>query len=688
MTSVTVLSVVCVLTLVIALVAANIVREESNRQQSQSLEQSVALLSNFLDVRESNLDLWLANPLVEAVFEDPNLASVFLPSLRYHFAQARTQEPWIAHVFLVQNTTVIYDDSDAFVFSDGRNGTPDGLAFLNALPAQGVTLLNLRQLNAKLDKPVLQLKRPVLKDGKPVPGAFICLLLDFGQINQKLFGKIQIGRKGFVSVLGKAASGELLVPWQAGPGREEQNDFLEASRHWKEFAEIPDSYGSVVFKVRALGARPFAIVGVASRNDIREPVFRLIYFSGALGALALIAGISSAFFFSNRLIGPIHLLTVQAEHLTQDNLHTQADGQMEYNARAGQVNSEPNQRDNGSLDELGRLANSFARMQKAIGEKIAVIQTQNEQLRESDRIKEELNHSLEARVAERTEELTATVHKLGATLAILQETQQQMLLQEKMAGLGTLTAGVAHEINNPTNFVHVAAQNQRIDIAEFEQFVADMIDDDGAAEILPEFTARFAKLSGNVTTILNGTERIKGIVRDLRAFTRLDDTEKQSVRISDCLTSTLNLVRTSWLENVEFITEWADDPEIECWPALLNQVFMNLLVNGAQAIEEKRQQNRQQERGKLWVRMNTGDGKLFIHFEDSGVGMDSQVQARIMEPFFTTKEVGSGTGLGLSIAFGIVQKHGGSLTCRSTPGVGSCFTVSLPLPNAQPVACL
>jgi signal transduction histidine kinase len=267
----------------------------------------------------------------------------------------------------------------------------------------------------------------------------------------------------------------------------------------------------------------------------------------------------------------------------------------------------------------------------------------------------------------------------------LRENQQQMMLQDKMAGLGTLTAGVAHEINNPTNFLHVAAQNQCEDIAAFRQYLASMIEAEDAPEVVHTIDAHFAKLSSGVSTMLNGTRRIKAIVRDLRSFTRLDEAEKKAVRLSECITSTLNLVRTSWLEKVEFVTEFNDDPEVECWPALLNQVFMNLLVNGCQAIEEKQRQRNapdtasMAQRGQMHLRLLQKKQFMTVEIRDDGIGIAPEVQARIMEPFFTTKEVGSGTGLGLSIAFGIVQKHGGTLNFSSTPGLGSCFRIELPL---------
>ena len=270
--------------------------------------------------------------------------------------------------------------------------------------------------------------------------------------------------------------------------------------------------------------------------------------------------------------------------------------------------------------------------------------------------------------------------KLAAAHQQVITSQQQMLLQEKMAGLGTLTAGVAHEINNPTNFLHVAAQNQQVDVAKFEDFVRQLVADDAAPEVMQGFQQHFSALSANVATMLSGTERIKAIVRDLRSFTRLDEAEKKAVHISECLLSTLNLVRTSWLEKVEFITDFRDDPLLDCWPALLNQVFMNLLVNGCQAIQEKRGAKLDAPRLPFYLRMSQENEHLLIAFEDSGVGISEAELGRIMEPFYTTKAVGEGTGLGLSIAFGIIEKHGGRLHRASVLGQGTCFTVQLPLP--------
>jgi signal transduction histidine kinase/ligand-binding sensor domain-containing protein len=294
--------------------------------------------------------------------------------------------------------------------------------------------------------------------------------------------------------------------------------------------------------------------------------------------------------------------------------------------------------------------------------------------------------ALEATVAQRTAEIARAHHELVQTHAELasahqdlKQTQHQLVLREKMAGLGTLTAGVAHEINNPTNFAHVAAQNQRANLIEFEQFVGQLFDDEVDPAIVQAFSQRFAELQSNVNTMLNGTDRIKAIVKDLRSFTRLDEAEKKTVHLSECLTATVNLVRTSWQEQVEFISEFSDDPPCECWPALLNQVAMNLLVNGCQAIAARRMADGSGAKGHLWLRLRENAGWLAVQIEDDGIGMSPQLQQRILEPFFTTREVGSGSGMGLAISYGIIQKHGGRLDIVSTPGQGSCFTLHLPV---------
>ncbi len=307
--------------------------------------------------------------------------------------------------------------------------------------------------------------------------------------------------------------------------------------------------------------------------------------------------------------------------------------------------------------------------------------------------------NLESTVTQRTAALTQSNVALSEAVTVAQAARQQaetaeqkatqaldelraaqtnLIQSERMASLGTLTAGVAHEINNPINFAHVAAQIQRTELKGFEEFLMDLLQEDPDPEISAEFRRRFAKLQENVGLMLNGTERIKHIVKDLRSFTRPDGAEKTWICLSECLNATLNLVRASWLEKVEFITEYADDPPYECWPALLNQVFMNLMVNACQAIAVQQEQTGSTEKGKLWLRLRLTPSELVVEVADNGSGIEAEILPRILEPFFTTKDVGSGTGLGLSISYGIIQKHQATLSIDSKPGMGSCFAIHFP----------
>ncbi len=273
----------------------------------------------------------------------------------------------------------------------------------------------------------------------------------------------------------------------------------------------------------------------------------------------------------------------------------------------------------------------------------------------------------------------AAYRQLEATLKTLRETQTQMVQQEKMASLGTLTAGVAHEINNPANFAHVGAQALSNDLERFRQFLIDLAGEDAETEIMETLNARVDSLSSQISTIIEGTTRIKNLVLDLRTFSRLDQATKKSVPIGDSLMSTINLVRTQYAQIAEIRCELNANPLLECFPAELNQVFMNLIVNACQAIQSSRRKKNTKDKGLLSIRSYLEQEWLVIEFEDDGDGIAQAIIDHIFEPFFTTKTVGEGTGLGLSISFGIIEKHRGSISVRSTEGVGTCFTLRLPL---------
>lgn len=305
---------------------------------------------------------------------------------------------------------------------------------------------------------------------------------------------------------------------------------------------------------------------------------------------------------------------------------------------------------------------------------------------------EESNQLLEQRVQERTAVLVDTVKELEDKHRALMTAQEQLVHAEKMSSLGVLVAGVAHEINNPANFTRLSAENMQRDLERLRQFLLTLADDGSDPALVNELERRFVRLRENLRLIYDGTGRLSSIVSDLRRFSRLDDAEAQVAAPDQGLEATLNLVRAQYRGVVQ-IDYQATDPEARgsCYPAALNQVFMNLAVNACQAIITRATQEGRGQSGQLLGQLRVAsrrverDGQAWwqVQFSDDGTGMDAAVRQRIFEPFFTTKAVGEGTGLGLSTSYGIVRKHGGCIDVESTPGQGSSFLLILPL-SAQP----
>ena len=296
------------------------------------------------------------------------------------------------------------------------------------------------------------------------------------------------------------------------------------------------------------------------------------------------------------------------------------------------------------------------------------------------------NQRLERKVNERTASLTTKNQELAQKKDEMEQknreliaTQQQLVHAEKMASLGTLTAGVAHEINNPTHFVQMSAENLETALHSFQQFLFDLTDKDTDAAIIESFETKFKPFYNHLVTIKDGTQRIKIIVQSLRVFSQLDAAEQKTVKITDLLQATINLVQTQYQEVSEFVTDFTADPELYCYPAQLNQVFMNLIVNACDALRDRQSQPGDHPDGQIIIGCRQNDDAIEITVKDNGSGMSDETKNKLFEPFYTTKRVGEGTGLGLSVSFGIVQKHGGELTVESELGVGSSFLLRLPV---------
>jgi signal transduction histidine kinase len=296
----------------------------------------------------------------------------------------------------------------------------------------------------------------------------------------------------------------------------------------------------------------------------------------------------------------------------------------------------------------------------------------------------EQNILLEQKVHERTMELEETNEELNVTLTYLKDTQTQLVNAEKMASLGQLTAGIAHEINNPINFVSANLKPLRIDIDEVLEVVNkyEAITPNGEMdEKLKEIDAFKKKidlgyLKKEIGTLLAGIEdgakRTAEIVSGLRNFSRLDESDIKEANINEGIESTLVLLR-SQIQNIDVVTKLGDIPSIECYPGKLNQVFMNIMSNAMYAINKRIGGGER----KLTVRTYEKNNKIYAVFEDTGMGMTREIKEKIFEPFFTTKDVGEGTGLGMSIVFKIIESHHATIDVESEVGKGTTITLIL-----------
>jgi two-component system, NtrC family, sensor kinase len=301
----------------------------------------------------------------------------------------------------------------------------------------------------------------------------------------------------------------------------------------------------------------------------------------------------------------------------------------------------------------------------------------------------ESNVRLEETVTKRTAQLTEANlqlsderEELKALLKKVEDTQNQLLQSEKMAAIGQLAAGVAHEINNPIGFVNsnLGTLNGYVEkllevINAYEKCEATVpnVPKEDLAAVKADADLEF--LRGDVRALLvesqDGLARVKKIVQDLKEFSHVDEAEWQEASLNDGIESTLNVVWSELKYKAEVVREFGQLPPVRCIAAQVNQVLMNLLVNAAQAIDG---------RGTITVRSGCQGDQAWIEIADSGRGMPPEIQKRMFEPFFTTKPVGKGTGLGLSLSYDIiVKRHGGHFDVDSAPGKGTTIRVWLPV---------
>lgn len=390
------------------------------------------------------------------------------------------------------------------------------------------------------------------------------------------------------------------------------------------------------------------IMGLSIKS-IKEAIRSLIIRNLTFGGLIVLLGVIGSLFLSRSISGPIINLANAAKIISSGNL--------DHNVTIQ------------SRDEVGLLGYSFNQM-------LDSLKRAEEQLKN-------YSQNLEKMVDERTAELKKT-------LAHLQNTQSQLLQSEKMASIGQLAAGVAHEINNPVGFVksNLGTMNEyRKDLMRlvdhYRTLEATVVKDkdmqgNGALQkaleniqkVKEEIDLSFIldDYSNVINESFEGMARVAKIVADLKDFAHVDKAELEHADLNKGIESTLNIVWNELKYKAEVIKDLGDIPPIECYPQRLNQVFMNILVNAAQSIENK---------GEIRITTRADNEHVEIRISDTGTGIPPDVLPKIFDPFFTTKDVGKGTGLGLNMAYNIIQKHKGTIDVESEAGKGTTFIIRL-----------
>ncbi|HEY8187489.1 MAG TPA: ATP-binding protein [Pyrinomonadaceae bacterium] len=271
----------------------------------------------------------------------------------------------------------------------------------------------------------------------------------------------------------------------------------------------------------------------------------------------------------------------------------------------------------------------------------------------------------------------------------LERLQAQLVHTEKMASLGQLSSGIAHELNNPAGFVYGnmdLLQDYVLELSKLFDAYDKVALPEEAAQVVGLIKAQisYERIMGDLNSIISdcreGAQRICDVVKNLRLFSRLDEAELKSINIHDGIDSTIRLLSSYFSTgHITLRRDYGSLPAVNCYASQVNQVWMNLLVNAAQAVRDQ---------GEVTISTRLDDDSVAIAISDTGTGIPENELSRIFDPFFTTKPVGEGTGLGLSISYGIVERHGGTIAVESKIGTGTTFTVRIPIQAIKPLSRL